>query len=250
MPLAVRLVTDSGDLDLKKNEADIRPLGHSTPKEGVDMQDFARRLKAVASASVADAVDKLASQRGYMDHVIKPRINDSKIAGPAITVLEEPTTEVLAPQHALDLIDTAEPGSVMVIGIGGHADVAVWGGLMTAGAHVRGLAGAVLDGGVRDVAEIRRDYQFPVFSRSVSPGTTLGRFRTVGANLPVHCGGVLVNPGDWIMADGDGVIVIPIAKLEAVVEMAEEIERREAEQAKLIVSLKSLREGLAKYGRI
>ena len=126
----------------------------------------------------------------------------------------------------------------------------MWGGLMTAGAHVRGFAGAVLDGGVRDVTEIRRDYGFPVYARSISPGTTVGRFRTVASNVPVVCGGITVNPGDWIMADIDGVVVIPAAHLQAVVEMAEEIERRELEQAKLIVASKSLREGLAKYGRI
>ena len=214
------------------------------------MTDFVQRLKNVASASVADAVDKVAGQRGYMEQATKPRINDTRIAGRAATVLEEPSTEVVPPQHALDLIDTAEAGSVMVIGIGGEEDVAVWGGLMTAGAHVRGFAGAVLDGGVRDVTEIRRDYGFPVYARSISPGTTVGRFRTVASNVPVVCGGITVNPGDWIMADIDGVVVIPAVHLQAVVEMAEEIERRELEQAKLIVASKSLREGLAKYGRI
>src|SRR5512144_2616056 len=96
--------------------------------------DLVRRLHAVATASVADAVDKIAGRRGYMDYEIKPRINDKKVVGPAVTVLEGPTTEFVPPQHALDLIDTAAAGSVMVIAIGGEANVAVWGGLMTAGA--------------------------------------------------------------------------------------------------------------------
>jgi regulator of RNase E activity RraA len=121
---------------------------------------------------------------------------------------------------------------------------------MTAGAFARGLAGAILDGGVRDVTEIRRDYQFPVYARSVSPGTTLGRFRTLASNVPVVCGGIEVRPGDWIVADIDGVVVVPAAHVEAVAQMAEEIDRRELEQARLIVEAKSLREGLAKYGRI
>jgi regulator of RNase E activity RraA len=212
--------------------------------------DITRRLQAVATASVADAVDKIAGRRGYMDHEIKPRINDKKIVGPAVTVLEGPTPETVPPQHALELIDTAAAGSVMVIAVGGEANVAVWGGLMTAGAYARGLAGAILDGGVRDVTEIRRDYQFPVYSRSVSPGTTLGRFKTLASNVPVVCGGVEVQPGDWIVADIDGVVVVPSAQVAAVAKMAEEIDQRELEQAKLIVQLKSLREGLAKYGRI
>ena len=85
---------------------------------------------------MADAVDKVAGKRGYIDQSIKPRINDKKVVGPAVTVQEGPT-EFVPPQHALDLIDSAEAGSVMVIGIDGEANVAVWGGLMTAGAYAR-----------------------------------------------------------------------------------------------------------------
>ena len=214
------------------------------------LQDIVKGFREVATASVADAVDKLAGKRGYMDHPIKPRINEKRVVGPAVTVLEGPTTEFVLPQHALDLIDSADAGSVMVIAISGEADVAVWGGLMTAGAYARGFEGAVLDGGVRDITEIRRDYDFPVFSRSASPGTTLGRFKTLGANIPVVCGGIVVNPGDIIVADIDGVVVVPKALAAEVLKMAQEIDKRELEQAKLIVQARSLKEGLAKYGRI
>lgn len=216
----------------------------------MEMQQLVNGFRRVATASVADAVDRLVGRRGYMDHRIKPRINERRVVGPAVTVLEGPTTEFLPPHHALDLIDAADPGSVMVIGIDGEPDVAVWGGLMTAGAYARGLAGAVLDGGVRDLAEIRRDYDFPVFARSVSPGTTLGRFRTLGGNVPVTCGGIVVSAGDIVVADIDGVVVVPRASAAEVLKVAEEIDRRELEQARLIVDARSLKEGLAKYGRI
>ncbi len=216
----------------------------------MSLQDIVRGFAEVATASVADAVDKLAGKRGYMDQSIKPRINDKRVVGPAVTVLEGPTTEFVPPQHALDLIDSAEAGSVMVIGINGEANVAIWGGLMTAGAYARGFAGAILDGGVRDITEIRRDYGFPVYSRSASPGTTLGRFKTLGANIPVVCGGIEVNPGDIIVADIDGVVVVPKALAAEVLKMSQEIDKRELEQAKLIVQARSLKEGLAKYGRI
>lgn len=208
------------------------------------------RFAAISTASVADAVEQVAGTRAYMHHAIKPRINDRKVVGPAVTVLEGPTEEKLPPQHALDLIDESPAGSVMVIGIGGEADVAVWGGLMTAGAHVNGFAGAILDGGVRDVTEIRRDYDFPVYARSVSPGTTVGRYRTLDANVPVTCGDVLVHPGDLIVADFDGVVVVPRAHVDAVLAVASEIEQKEAEQARFIRESKSLRQGLAKYQRI
>ncbi len=208
------------------------------------------QFHTVATASVADAVDQIVGVRGYMHHAIKPRINDAKVVGPAVTVLEGPTDEKVPPQHALDLIDASPEGSVMVIGIEGATDVAVWGGLMTAGAHVNGFAGAILDGGVRDVTEIRRDYDFPVYARSVSPGTTVGRYRTLDANVPVTCGDVVVHPGDLIVADIDGVVAVPQAHVDAVLALALEIEQKEAEQAAYIRETKSLKQGLAKYQRI
>lgn len=121
---------------------------------------------------------------------------------------------------------------------------------MTAGAVARKHEGAILDGGVRDIAEIRRDYDFPVFSRSVSPGTTLGRFQTLAANQPVRIGGVIVRPGDIVIGDIDGVVVVPRAHAQEILELARQIDQRELEQAKLIMQVGSLREGLAKYGRI
>lgn len=208
------------------------------------------RFRPIATASVADAVDKVAGRRGYMGFEIKPRANLTKIVGPAVTVLEGPTDEPQPPTHALDLIDESDEGSVVVIGIGGESDVAVWGGLMTAGAVVNRLEGAVLDGGVRDVTEIERDFEFPVYARSVSPGTTVGRFRTIDANVPVECGGVTVEPGDLIVADRDGVVVVPRDHVDAVLTYAEEIEQKEAEQTAFIREAGSLRAGLAKYDRI
>lgn len=215
------------------------------------MKELIDAFRQVAVASVADAVDKVCGRRGYLDSVIKPRINDQRICGPAATVLEAATDEFVPPQHALDLIDEAPAGSVIVISIeGGASEVAVWGGLMTAGAVANGHVGAVLDGGVRDLTEIRRDHGFPVYARSVSPGTTLGRHRTVASQVPVCVGGVMVHPGDIVVGDVDGVVIVPHTQAEAVLRMAQEIDARELEQAKLILAEKSLRKGLAKYGRI
>ncbi|MDJ0951057.1 MAG: RraA family protein [Alphaproteobacteria bacterium] len=212
--------------------------------------DLIERFRNVATASVADAVDKIAGRTGYLDHEIKPRINDKRIVGPAVTVLEGPTDEFVPPQHALDAIDDAAPGSVIVIAISGETNVAVWGGLMTAGAVANKHEGAVLDGGVRDLVEIKRDFDFPIFARSVSPGTTLGRHKTLASGVAVPLGNVIVHPGDLIVGDPDGVVVVPHQHAQAVLDMAEEIDQREAEQTKLILDAGSLREGLAKYGRI
>jgi len=215
-------------------------------------QDIIDRFKKVATASVADACDQIVGRRCFMDYEMKARINDKRVVGPAVTILEGPAAgENVGPAHAIDAIEGASEGDVLVISLA-NADknVALWGGIMTAGAYSKGMAGAILDGGVRDTTEIKRDYGFQVYARSVSPGTTLGRYKTYAANVPVTCADVLVNPGDLIVADPDGVVVVPADKVEEVLAATEEIEAKEALQAKLIVESKSIKEGLAKYNRI
>jgi len=207
-------------------------------------------FREVATASVADAVDKITGKTGFLPESIKPRINENKIVGPAVTVLEGPSQQFVPPEHALNAIDEADEGSVIVISTNGQAEVALWGGLMAAGAVANKLEAAVLDGGVRDLVEIKRDYDFPVYSRTVSPGTTLGRIKTIAANVEVAMGDVIVNPGDIIVGDVDGIVRVPRQQAEAVLEMSRDIDAREAEQARLIIESGSLREGLAKYGRI
>ena len=216
----------------------------------MNLNELINEFRNVATASVADAVDKVSGRTGFLPEAFKPRINNKKIVGPAVTVLEGPTDEFVPPQHALDAIDEADAGSVIVISTNGTTDVALWGGLMTAGAIANKHEAAVLDGGVRDLVEIKRDFDFPVYSRCVSPGTTLGRIKTLASNVEVSLGGVIVHPGDIIVGDVDGVVVVPKDDAEEVLAFAKEIDAREAEQAKLILESGSLREGLEKYGRI
>lgn len=207
-------------------------------------------FRTVAIASIADSIDKVAGRRGYLHHGVKNRINDRRMVGPAVTTLHAPTHEFLPPLAALDLIEDSPAGSVIVIGCHGDNDLAFWGGIMSAGAFAHGHAGALLDGGVRDVQEIQRDYDLPVFAPHVSPGTSLGRTATIAANIPVTVGGIVIHPGDLVVGDVDGVCIIRPQHAAAVLAMAREIDAREAEQARLIVEAKSLKQGLAKYGRI
>ncbi|MGR5144623.1 RraA family protein [Photobacterium sp. DNB23_23_1] len=215
-------------------------------------KDIIEGYRAIFStASIADACDQIIGETTFLPFEIKNRINEKKIVGPAITILEDITEESLPPQHALDAIDESEEGSVIVIsGCAALETVAVWGGLMTAGAVANKHEGAVLNGGLRDLAEIRRDYDFPVYAKTVSPGTTLGRFKTVSSNKPVTIGEVTIYPGDLIIGDIDGVVCVPKNKVLDVLEVAKSIDDRELEQARLIIQSGSLREGLAKYGRI
>jgi regulator of RNase E activity RraA len=87
------------------------------------LEELIAGFRSVATASVADAVDKITGRRGFMDECIKPRINDRKIVGPAVTILEGPMDEVLPPQHALDAIDESPAGSVICISVGIERDV-------------------------------------------------------------------------------------------------------------------------------
>jgi regulator of RNase E activity RraA len=211
--------------------------------------DVIEAFRAITTPSVSDALQSL-GVHGYIASSIT-RVAGGKLVGPAVTVKEEPTTEVVPPQHALEAIDAADAGSVVVIDNSGETEVACWGGLMTAGAVANQLAGVVLDAGVRDVEEINRDFPgFTVFSRSVSPATTVGRFRTVASGVPVTVGGITVNPGDLVVGDGDGVVIVPRDLVEQTLEAAQDIEQREKEQTRLILESGSLATGLAKYNRI
>ncbi|HXF81425.1 MAG TPA: RraA family protein [bacterium] len=208
-------------------------------------------FKQVAIASVADAVDRLIKRPGFMTYEIKP-IFPARIAGPAVTVLERAALESRPPEHALQAIDEAPPGAVIVIGMEEPAsgrNVAQWGGLMTAGAAARGLGGAVLDGGARDVVEIR-EAGFPVFSRTVIPSSTVGRYVTVGLNIPVVCGGVLVRPGDFIVGGEDGVVVVPQDAAAEVLAEARAIDATEARMAQAIGRLRSIRKAVEEFARI
>ena len=169
--------------------------------------------------------------------------------GRAATVLEVPSNEQHKPELAFDVIDEAPPGSVICIGSGADANTAVWGELMTAGAVARGHEAAILDGGTRDAELIRRDTDFPVYSRSIVPSSSIGRLMTIARDIPVEVGGVIVNPGDYIVGDEDGVVAIPAEHIVAIVEFAEEAEAVEAEMAKFIAEVGSMRAAIDKFGR-
>jgi regulator of RNase E activity RraA len=202
-------------------------------------------------ASVADAMEQLYGQRGYMTHEMRPLFT-TKFAGPAVTVLmkkEEHKEGAPASQGMLDAIDAAPAGSVYVIVMPDGADIAGIGGLMATAMRFRGLAGAVVDGAVRDLPQIKR-LQFPVYSRGVSPGTSVNHYRFVGVNVPVTCGGVRVNPNDIIAADEDGVVAIPRDKAAAILKKAQENDDTEHKMYPFIETFKSIKAAVEKFGRI
>jgi regulator of RNase E activity RraA len=208
-------------------------------------------FRFVEVASAADAMEQLYGQRAYMSHEMRP-LSPAKFAGPAVTVLmkkDEHKEGPKASQGMLDAIDNAKPGSVYVMVLEDGGDYAGIGGLMATAMKYRGLAGAVIDGGVRDTPQIRK-LQFPVFSRGVVPSTTINHYRFAGVNVPVTCAGVRVNPGDIISADEDGVVVIPRARAAEVFKKSEELDNTEHSMLPFIEKYKSISEAVAKFGRI
>lgn len=214
-------------------------------------KEIIEAYRQAAVPSVCDACDQIVGRRCFMDYKMRPRVSGRKLVGPAATLLDGPSVERHPPTHLIDLLDNSEGGEVLVISLTeGNLDVALLGGLMTAGAYVNGFEGAVLDGGVRDLPEIKRDYSdFEIFSRSVSPVSIISRYETLANNIPVQCGGITVNPGDLIVGDLDGVVCVPQEYVEEVLELVQDIEAKEAEQTVWIKELKSFGQGLAKYNR-
>jgi regulator of RNase E activity RraA len=208
-------------------------------------------FRMVEVASVSDAMEQLYGQKGYMSHEMRP-LSPTKFAGPAVTVLlkkEEHKEGSKASEGMLDAIDNAKPGSVYVMVLEDGADYAGMGALMATAMKYRGLAGAVIDGAVRDTPQIRR-LQFPVFSRGVAPSTTINHFRFAGVNIPVTCAGVRVNPGDIITADEDGVAVVPRAKADEVLKKSQALDDTEHSMLPFIEKFRSIKEAVAKFGRI
>ena len=208
-------------------------------------------FRMVEVASVADTMEQLYGQRAYMSHEMRP-IFKTKFAGTAVTVLlkkEEHREGAQASQGMLDAIDNGKPGSVYVMVLDDGADYAGIGGLMATAMKYRGFAGAVIDASVRDLPQIQK-LQFPVFSRGVVPSTTINHYRFAGANVPVKCAGVTVNAGDIVVADEDGVAVVPQARAAEVLKKAQELDNTEHSMIPFIEKFRSIKVAVAKFGRI
>lgn len=208
--------------------------------------DLRDRLLRLDTGAVSDALDQLGLKGAT--YGIRPAWPCPRIAGPAVTVKAIPAGLTPPAQHInVHAISTAEPGSVLVIDDGGRTDVACMGDLQSLAAKLRGLAGAVIDGACRDIDAIR-EIGFPMFTRGVVPMTARGRIQQEAWNVMVQLGGVQVRPGDWIIADGSGVVVIPQERAEEVISAAEAIVAREEAMAEAVRAGRSILEVMTDFG--
>ena len=214
------------------------------PKEMVDA------YRHVEAASVSDAIEQLLHQKRYMSHRMQA-IFPTKFAGTAVTVLlkQEENHDPGALTGMLKAIDSGGAGSVYVMTVQDGADIAGMGGLMGTAMAARGYAGAVVDGGVRDIPQLKR-VQFPVYALGPVPSTSVGHYRFAGADIPIVCDGVAVDPGDIIVADQDGVVVVPKAHAAEILIKAQALDNSEHSMYPFIEKYRSIVEAVEKFGRI
>ena len=180
------------------------------------------RARVLDTATLSDALDRL----GVIGqcYKIKPRDQNSQIAGRAFTLLFGPAGKPCGTVG--DFIDDVPPGHVVVIDNDGREDVTIWGDILTEIAHRRGVAGTVIDGICRDVSLCRK-LGYPVYSKDHWMRTGKDRIQIEGTNVTVNIGQARVQPGDIMIGDADGVLVLPKEHEDAILDAAEEIHEAE-----------------------
>ena len=204
----------------------------------------------VEAASVSDAIELLLHEKHYLSHRMQA-IFPTKFAGYAVTVelKKEENHDPDALTGMLKAIDGGGKGSVYVMEVQDGADIAGMGGLMGTAMSARGYVGAVVDGGVRDIPQLKR-IQFPVYALGPVPSTSVGHYRFAGANIPIQCDGVTVDPGDIVVADQDGVVIVPKAHAAEILVKAQALDYAEHSMYPYIDKYRSIVEAVKKFGRL
>jgi 4-hydroxy-4-methyl-2-oxoglutarate aldolase len=225
------------------------------------MADYGKTGIAVRNIERADpaAVERLArfgtatvheaqGRTGLLKSYLRPIYPGAAACGTAVTVLAQPGDNWML--HVV--AEMIRPGDIVVVGLTTDNDDGMFGDLLATSYRARGAKGLVIDAGVRDVATLT-EMKFPVWSRAVcARGTVKATLGSV--NVPVVCAGMLVEPGDVVMADDDGIVVVPRARAAAVADAAaareqkEETNRRRLAAGELGLDLYGMRETLAKAG--
>jgi len=201
------------------------------------------------TAVVSDALDDLGLRNQVMREYLRPLHASCRFAGWAHTVACSDVYHI--PDNVYDLeieaVDSILPGDVVVVSTQQSKRNAPWGELLSTAAKARQARGAVIDGLVRDVKMIE-ELDFPVFASGIKPVDSKGRGIVTGYNVPVDCGEVLVNPGDLILTDQDGAVVVPRAMVREVVRIAsDKVERENGSRAELMKGA-LLRDVFNKFG--
>ena len=191
-----------------------------------------KRYSKVYVAAASDAADEVGIGQVCMDIGIRPMTKVMKMVGFARTgkLARSPATKPYDEAQLdrfMSMVTKAKTHDLIAVDMGGATDCSGWGQVLTRIGLSNGVRGAVIDGTTRDVEDID-EMEFAVFSRGRHPGTMRGRLDMESVDSPIICGGVTVNPGDLIFGDGDGVVVIPLDRIEEVLVAAEEVVHTDA----------------------
>lgn len=192
-----------------------------------ELGDLAARYSKIYVAAISDCLDRIGLRYQALPCDLFSLNADDHIAGPAYTVRGRPSDET-DPERRIGprVLESVPPGSIVCYDADGDLRAGIWGELWTAGAVARGVAGAIVDGAIRDTARIR-EYGFPIFHRARRPTDAITRFTVVDYGQPVQLAGVTVHVGDMIVADHDGAVVVPKDRILEVLVAAEERVSRE-----------------------
>jgi regulator of RNase E activity RraA len=208
---------------------------------------WVERVYRLYTAVVADVLDRLGARNQVLRHDVRPLFDGGKAAGFALTVQTAPASD-LAPsvpyKGELAAVDALQPDDVMVVS---HCDWSFWGELLSTAARHRGCRGVVIDGFTRDTRAIIA-MKFPVFCRGIHPADSLGRLDVISHGGPITCAGVLINPGDLVLADDDGIVVIPRRLAERTLDLAEEKVCGENQVRQALAQGMSATEAFERYG--
>ena len=209
----------------------------------MEEQELAERLKACGTSGLSDALDRLGIDGQLFG--IKPVVRTMKFAGRAFTMRMLPVGQ--SGGVVGDYIDEVEPGQVVVIANDGRLDATVWGDILTSVASAKGVAGTVIHGICRDTDRCV-ELGYPVFSNDYWMRTGKDRVTADAYNVIVNMAGIRVAPGDWLVGDADGVLAIPIEKVQEVLEISEKIEDVETEIRALVETGMRLDDARKKLG--
>jgi 4-hydroxy-4-methyl-2-oxoglutarate aldolase len=209
--------------------------------------EWINRIDKLYTPVLADVMDKLGFRNQSLHPRIRPLWPEARIAGFAMTVQTVPAQEI-APEHPyageLAAVDALAEGDVMMVS---ETAWSFWGELLSTAANYRGCRGVILDGPTRDTSAIKK-MGFPVFHAGFHPADSLGRLDVVGHNIPINCGGVLIYPNDLVLADHDGVVVVPNAIAAETLRLAEEKVSGENQVRKALAAGMPTAEAFAKFG--
>jgi 4-hydroxy-4-methyl-2-oxoglutarate aldolase len=217
--------------------------------ESADVELFAHIERNLYTAVLADSLDETGLREQAMRETIRPLSPNLVFAGWARTIACMDVYHIGDDPYGVEIeaVDSLMPGEIAVVSTGDSKRNAPWGELLSTAALSRGARGAVIDGLVRDVKKIEA-LGFPVFAAGIKPVDSRGRGLVVDYNVPVECGSVLVTPGDLVVADFDGVVVIPARAVPEVVRLATEKVTRENQSRAELMSGRLLRDVYRKYG--